>query len=46
MRATDVMIDGKRLLICGSGDMVKGPAFAMRGGGARVMIAECDPTFA
>ena len=46
MRATDVMIDGRRAFICGYGDMVKGPAFAMRGVGARATIAECDPTFA
>merc|ERR1712226_840208 len=43
MRATDVMIGGKRVLICGYGDFGKGSAFAMRGSGARVFIAECDP---
>merc|ERR1711904_241555 len=43
MRATDVMIGGKRALICGFGDVGKGSAFAMRGGGARVLISECDP---
>merc|ERR1711896_114973 len=43
MRATDVMIGGKRTLICGYGDVGKGSAFAMRGAGARVLIAECDP---
>merc|ERR1711907_161526 len=43
MRATDVMIGGKRVLICGYGDMGKGSAFAMRGCGARVLIAEIDP---
>merc|ERR1711963_394115 len=43
MRATDVMIGGKRALICGYGDVSKGCAFAMRGAGARVMITECDP---
>merc|ERR1719198_79381 len=43
MRATDVMIGGKRALICGYGDVGKGSAFAMRGAGARVLIAECDP---
>merc|ERR1712032_1377046 len=43
MRATDVMIGGKRALICGYGDVGKGSAFAMRGSGARVLIAECDP---
>merc|ERR1712187_344910 len=43
MRATDVMIGGKRVLICGYGDVGKGCAFATRGAGARVMITECDP---
>jgi adenosylhomocysteinase len=43
MRATDVMIGGKRSLICGYGDVGKGCAFAMRGAGARVLITECDP---
>merc|ERR1712227_701471 len=43
MRATDVMIGGKRVLVCGYGDVGKGCAFAMRGSGARVLIAECDP---
>merc|ERR1711990_1293385 len=43
MRATDVMIGGKRALICGYGDVGKGCAFAMRGSGARVLISECDP---
>merc|ERR1712149_137661 len=43
IRATDVMIGGKRCLICGYGDVGKGSAFAMRGSGARVLIAEIDP---
>merc|ERR1712096_249334 len=43
MRATDVMIGGKRCLVCGYGDVGKGCAFALRGGGARVLIAEIDP---
>merc|ERR1712139_236593 len=43
MRATDVMIGGKRVLICGYGDVGKGSAFAMRGAGGRVLIAEIDP---
>merc|ERR1712213_130228 len=42
MRATDVMIGGKRALICGYGDVGKGCAAAMRGAGARVMVTECD----
>merc|ERR1712196_502453 len=36
-------IGGKRVLIFGYGDVGKGSAFAMRGAGARVMIAEIDP---
>merc|ERR1711976_453464 len=43
MRATDVMIGGKRALIAGYGDVGKGSAFAMRGAGSRVIIAEIDP---
>merc|ERR1712226_1531206 len=43
MRATDVMIGGKRALACGYGDVGKGCAFALRGGGARVLVTECDP---
>merc|ERR1712199_101600 len=41
MRATDVMIGGKRALGCG--DVGKGCAFALRGAGARVIITEIDP---
>merc|ERR1739849_23745 len=43
MRATDVMIGGKRAVICGYGDVGKGCAFALRGCGARVVITEIDP---
>merc|ERR1711981_177040 len=43
MRATDVMIGGKRCLVCGYGDVGKGCAFALRGSGARVLVTECDP---
>merc|ERR1712242_275411 len=43
MRATDVMIGGKRSLVCGYGDVGKGCAFAMRGSGGRVLVTECDP---
>jgi len=43
MRATDVMIGGKRALVCGYGDVGKGSAFALRGGGARVLVTEIDP---
>merc|ERR1712150_281003 len=43
MRATDVVIGGKRALVCGYGDVGKGSAFALRGAGARVLISEIDP---
>jgi adenosylhomocysteinase len=43
MRATDVMISGKTVMICGYGDVGKGCAYAMRGCGARVMVTEVDP---
>merc|ERR1712226_185432 len=43
MRATDVMIGGKRAVICGYGDVGKGCAFALRGAGARVIVTEIDP---
>jgi adenosylhomocysteinase len=43
MRATDVMIAGKKVVICGFGDVGKGCAAAMRGCGARVYVTEVDP---
>lgn len=43
MRATDVMIAGKKTVICGFGDVGKGCAQAMRGCGARVYVTEVDP---
>merc|ERR1712005_69554 len=43
MRATDVMIGGKRALVAGYGDVGKGCAFALRGAGARVLVTEIDP---
>merc|ERR1712203_1057016 len=43
MRATDVMIGGKRAVVCGYGDVGKGCCFAMRGAGARVLVTEIDP---
>merc|ERR1712113_757594 len=43
MRATDVMIGGKRALVCGYGDVGKGCAYALRGCGARVLVTEIDP---
>eukprot|EP01017_Pseudomicrothorax_dubius_P003540 TRINITY_DN10530_c0_g1_i3.p1 TRINITY_DN10530_c0_g1~~TRINITY_DN10530_c0_g1_i3.p1 ORF type:complete len:479 (-),score=149.56 TRINITY_DN10530_c0_g1_i3:92-1528(-) len=43
MRATDVMIAGKKVVICGYGDVGKGCAAAMKSNGARVYITEIDP---
>merc|ERR1719183_2216379 len=43
MRATDVMIGGKRAMICGFGDVGKGSAAALKAAGARVLISEIDP---
>ncbi|HKB80950.1 MAG TPA: adenosylhomocysteinase [Thermoanaerobaculia bacterium] len=42
-RATDVMIAGKVAVICGYGEVGKGCAQALRGQGARVVVAEIDP---
>ncbi|NLW30512.1 MAG: adenosylhomocysteinase [Fibrobacter sp.] len=42
-RATDVMIAGKIVVVCGYGDVGKGCAQSMRGLGARVIITEIDP---
>jgi adenosylhomocysteinase len=43
MRASDVLIGGKMVVICGYGDVGKGCAQAMKGQGARVVIVEIDP---
>ena len=42
-RATDIMIAGKRVLVCGYGDVGKGSAQSMRGFGAIVTVTEIDP---
>ncbi|HUH67189.1 MAG TPA: adenosylhomocysteinase [Syntrophales bacterium] len=42
-RATDVMIAGKMVVVCGYGDVGKGCAQSMRGFGARIVITEIDP---
>ncbi len=42
-RATDVMIAGKVVVVCGYGDVGKGCAHSMRSYGARVIITEIDP---
>jgi adenosylhomocysteinase len=43
MRATDVMLAGKRIVICGFGDVGKGSAQAMKAAGAIVYVTEIDP---
>lgn len=42
-RATDIMIAGKKVVVCGYGDVGKGCAQSMKGFGARVIIVEVDP---
>lgn len=42
-RATDVMIAGKTVIVCGYGDVGKGCAQSMRGFGAKVIVTEIDP---
>jgi len=42
-RATDVMIAGKTVVICGYGDVGRGCAQSMRGYGAKVLVTEIDP---
>jgi adenosylhomocysteinase len=42
-RATDIMVAGKKVVVCGYGDVGKGCAQSMRGFGAQVHITEVDP---
>ncbi|MGH7503083.1 MAG: adenosylhomocysteinase [Longimicrobiales bacterium] len=42
-RATDVMLAGKQVVVCGYGEVGKGCAQALRGQGARVVVTEIDP---
>lgn len=42
-RATDLMLAGKVVVVCGYGDVGKGSAKSMRAYGARVMVTEIDP---
>jgi adenosylhomocysteinase len=43
MRATDVMLAGKKALICGFGDVGKGSAQSMKAASAVTYVAEIDP---
>lgn len=42
-RATDIMLAGKVVVVCGYGDVGKGCAMSMRAYGARVLVTEIDP---
>jgi len=42
-RATDLMLAGKVVVVCGYGDVGKGSAKSMRAYGARVLVTEIDP---
>ncbi|MFT3661372.1 MAG: adenosylhomocysteinase [Gordonia sp. (in: high G+C Gram-positive bacteria)] len=42
-RGTDVLIGGKKALVCGYGDVGKGCAESLAGQGARVQVTEIDP---
>ena len=42
-RATDIMLAGKTIVVCGYGDVGKGCAQSMLGYGARVVVTEIDP---
>jgi adenosylhomocysteinase len=42
-RATDVLIGGKLVVVCGFGDVGKGCAESLSGQGARVVVTEIDP---
>ena len=42
-RGTDVLIGGKKVLVCGYGDVGKGSVDSLAGQGARVTVTEIDP---
>ncbi|MDQ0477174.1 adenosylhomocysteinase [Chryseobacterium sp. MDT2-18] len=42
-RATDVMLAGKRVVVCGYGDVGKGTAASFKGAGSIVTVTEVDP---
>lgn len=42
-RATDIMLAGKVVVVCGYGDVGKGCSRSMRSYGARVLVTEVDP---
>ncbi|MCO5584073.1 hypothetical protein L7F22_037996 [Adiantum nelumboides] len=46
MRAIEVMLAGKVVVVCGYGDVGKGCAAAMKAAGSHVVVTEIDPTCA
>lgn len=42
-RATDIMLAGKKVLICGYGDVGKGSVQSLKGSGTRIHVTEIDP---
>ncbi len=42
-RATDIMLAGRRVVVCGYGDVGKGTAASFRGAGSIVTVTEIDP---
>jgi len=42
-RATDTMLAGKKVVVCGYGDVGKGTAASFRGAGSIVTVTEIDP---
>ena len=42
-RATDIMLAGKRVVVCGYGDVGKGTAASFAGAGSIVTVTEIDP---
>jgi len=42
-RGTDIMLAGKKVLICGYGDVGKGSVQSLKGSGTRIYVTEIDP---
>jgi adenosylhomocysteinase len=42
-RATDIMLAGRRVVVCGYGDVGKGTAASFKGAGSIVTVTEIDP---
>ena len=42
-RATDIMLAGKKVVICGYGDVGKGSVQSLKGSGTRIYVTEIDP---